>query len=324
MKLGPLMGDWLARSVFLNTALAIGICIGGCTDFYGCGSKLANSKWEDQLTIVVATDNSRVLKEKAVLKEQRLALEAKKARLLSDEKSSQCLDWSETYRIQDAFAEKRERLGEKQQAVLRSLIEFSPISELANRKLQELKAREAVLIRNERITEESLRVLSDCMQRISERERRLVSCQSKSLIDRKEALDRYKSQANESIASAEKAYRNLLVSMMERGLVPSDLPPILRKDLQVASSYQRGNLESALAASESLIAAIQSFPVDEEFIAAKNRRIQLLTRRSSDNSVRHEADKILPEATKAYIEGRYEDANKFLNSILYLVEQSEP
>ncbi len=126
-------------------------------------------------------------------------------------------------------------------------------------------------------------------------------------------------EAGERVSSSEvdAAHRQARRAMHSRGILMADLPPdVAALDRRVVNLSRSGRLEEALDAAESFGEAVEAIEIDEAFVQSKMPRLARArgSKELSREQVR-EVDDLLAEATSAFIDGRYSDANASLNGI---------
>jgi hypothetical protein len=288
-----------------------------------CGDRTSARKpADDELTIVVQADKSRVAAQEAALEEQRKQLGAERDRLrkeagrLSESKESPQAKAQELVqravqlvRDQEEFASRRERLVEERDVLVQKAL--SPTStQLAERERQ-LTLREAGL---------------------AEREKDLASREA-ALAGREAALAQREAQGDKlahrpaekaeppARGAVERAYKGLVLAMEQRGVVAADLAPAQQKALLDAAGFRGGgDLARSMAAIESLEASVGALSIDGEFVARKVQRVDALAR-SGDAKGREDVGRLLQEVARAYSDGRYSEANRALNRIILLLDR---
>lgn len=292
-----------------------------------CGDRgSARRPADDELTIVVQADKSRIAAQEGALDEQRKQLEAERERLrreaerLSESKESPQAKAQELVqravqlvRDQEDVASRRERLAQERDALAQrapAAASAEPLAQVAERERQ-VAAREKALSERER-------ELAGREAALAGREASLALREAQS-----EKLGRRPSEKAEPIprAAVEKAYKGLLSAMEQKGVLPADLPPARQKDLAEAVGFRAGgDLARSMNAIEAVEAAVGALSVDGEFVARKVERVNALQRRG-DAKAREEVGKLLQEVARAYSDGRYGEANRALNRIILSIDR---
>jgi hypothetical protein len=287
-----------------------------------CGDRSSARKpADDELTIVVQADKSRVAAQEAALNEQRKQLGVERDRLrkeagrLSESKESPQAKAQELVqravqlvRDQEEFASRRERLVEERDVLGQKF--FSPASQLAERERQ-LSLREAEVAEREKDLASREAALAGREAALAQRE---AQC---------DKLAHRSAEKGEPLArgAVEKAYKGLVFAMERKGVVAADLAPAQQKALLDAASHRGGgDLARSMAAIESLEASVGALSVDGEFVARKVQRVDALAR-GADAKVRGDVGRLLQEVARAYSDGRYSEANRALNKLILLLDR---
>lgn len=296
----------------------------------GCEQKKQVKKADDELTIVVEADRSRIAAEEAALAEQRKAIAAERDRLrrevdqLDAAKGGlkatdvQALDMlqravklvresEEMAEKRDALARERELLAQKTQADPGRTASGADVASW-------MKASGEIVVRE--------RELATREKTFAEREAALASREA--AIAQREAAGvpaREHTGSTLSRASVERAYKDLLAAMEAKGVLALDLSPSRQRALKEAAAFQRGDLAQAMEAIDQVEFGVRAITIDSAFVAEKARRVDALAHQSDGGTTMDPVARLLQEATRAYSDGRFREANQALNEIIHLLEK---
>lgn len=333
-----------------------------CTGLLACGDKpKARNPADDELTIVVQTDKSRIAAQEATLNEQRQALELERRRLRQEvEKLDKLSEGTsevqarvlleravKLVRDQEEIASRRDRLVEERDVLLQRLVPLAassagpaagaapgasspaaPSQGLA-RVTGAAAEREKQAALREKAVAEREQDFAEREKALAARERGLAAREA-ALAQRDaagERLARREAEKGERVTSAsvERSYRDLLGAMEAKGLLAADLAPGRQRALQEAAGFRGGgDLAKAMAAIESLDAAVGALAVDGDFVSRKVERVNAMhsaVQKSIDAKMREEVGKRLQEVARAYSDGRYGEANRALNAIVLMLDR---
>jgi hypothetical protein len=338
-------------------AAAISIWASGCPE----KKEAPKSAADEELTIVVQADKSRIAAEEAALEDHRKTIEEEREQLRREmeklgasrgeksdptgsEEMQQLLNRAvRLVQEQGEEATKREALAKERDGLLAKVLAGDPASkpapaaapapsaelthltaQVAGRE-KDLAGRERMIADREKTTSERESVLSDREKVLAEREKDLASREA-AFAQRESTCRASPKRADRSEeltrAGVEKAYRELLAAMEAKGVLASDLPAAKQKKLAEAAQYRSGDLSNAMGAVEATGAAVESLAIDGEFVTRKAKWVNRLQEKSSaDAKTREEVSRLLKEVTQAFSDGRYSEANRSLNNIVSLFEK---
>ncbi len=309
-------------------SLALACMVSACGD-----RKKARSPAEDELTIVVQTDKSRIAAQEAALSEQGRALQVELERLrqevdaLAPSKNASealvrtLLERAVTLvRSQEGVATRRERLAEERDALLQRLAPLATpgAAPVSSQELARLAGAVA----------ECERQVARRDQEFAEREGALAA-REKAVAAREAASVRASQETEKgdrvTNGSVERSYRGLLGAMEAKGILTADLAPARQRALQEAAGFRNGgDLGKAMAAIEALEAAVGALAVDGEFVSRKVDRVNAMhsaLENGRDAPMRDEVGKRLEEVARAYSDGRFGEANRALNAIVLMLDR---
>ncbi len=305
--------------VFLTTFLWLTIT----WIFAGCEKK-TQSKYDEELTLVVKADDRQVVAERAALAEQRKFLEERKATLLRKGTRPECTGWRELLEEQAEMLKKQEKLDQMQE----SLIDKLTASQEAQRITEnELMAREMALREREKALANGWNVLAERSLKVGEREKDWVDCAARQLEQKEVSLQVLEKSSGLGSAQVDSEYRRLLLVMSAKGILIRDAPTEIQHKLAAAMKSKKSEPARALAAVEALQDWVQSIPLDSRFLTEKNRRLAPLADKiakssnATDARSREDVIRFRREYTQAYSDGRYIEANRVLNNISAIVEK---
>ncbi|RMG10793.1 MAG: hypothetical protein D6729_19040, partial [Deltaproteobacteria bacterium] len=119
---------------------------------------------------------------------------------------------------------------------------------------------------------------------------------------------------------AERLHKQARAAMRRRGLLPGDLPPeaasLERRYYEFAAS---GRWAQAEDAARDFGAAIEAVVIDERFIQDKMSRLNALRAKTKLSGAQEaKVRQLMGAATRAFADGRHEEANRSLNQIFAL------
>jgi chromosome segregation ATPase len=119
----------------------------------------------------------------------------------------------------------------------------------------------------------------------------------------------------------EPVYRKALKVMQDKGILASDLPPGTARLVDDArSAMESGDYVRAKYAADQLLDVVNELHVDRSFIGAKMNRLSTAMRgKTLPGERRKEVDSLLQEATAAYGDGKFTQANTKINRIFALL-----
>ena len=119
----------------------------------------------------------------------------------------------------------------------------------------------------------------------------------------------------------EPVYRKALKVMQDKGILASDLPPGTARLVDDArSAMESGDYVRAKYAADQLLDVVSELHVDRSFIGAKMNRLSTAMRgKPLPGERRKEVDSLLQEATAAYGDGKFTQANTKINRIFALL-----
>jgi hypothetical protein len=119
----------------------------------------------------------------------------------------------------------------------------------------------------------------------------------------------------------EPVYRKALKVMQDKGILASDLPPGTARLVDDArSAMESGDYVRAKYAADQLLDVVNELHVDRSFIGAKMSRLASAMRgKSLQGDRRKEVDSLFQEATAAYGDGKFSQANTKINRIFALL-----
>ena len=119
----------------------------------------------------------------------------------------------------------------------------------------------------------------------------------------------------------EPVYRKALKVMQDKGILASDLPPGTARLVDDArSAMESGDYVRAKYAADQLLDVVNELHVDRSFIGAKMNRLSTAMRgKPLPGERRKEVDSLLQEATAAYGDGKFTQANTKINRIFALL-----
>ena len=316
-----------------------------------CEDKKPTRKADDELTIVVEADKTRIAAQEAALAEQRKSVEAEKDRLRAqmdklDQAKGEKPDDAQTQdlakqmmklmRAQEDMAAKRDALDKERNGLLQKVIGepgtraavaaqavaapavVAPAVDLA-KVTGQVAAREGLIASREKSIAEREASLAEREKSLASREAALATrdsaCASAA------AARPAAGGAGLNRAAVEKAYRALLALMDSKGVLASDLPAGKQKALKDAANFQKGDLAQAMAAVDQVEAAVNAIAVDGPFVSEKAKRVDALQRSSKNARAKEEVNRLLQEMARAYSDGHYHDANRALNNIVHLLQK---
>lgn len=344
----------------MRTSRRIGLVAALAALAVGCEEQKQTRKADDQLTIVVEADKTRIAAAEAALGEQRKTLEAERERLrteiekldaakgdkeTSDSQAQDLLKQAiKLVREQEEMAAKREVLVKERDGLLAKVI-GEPGTRVAVAAPASGEPAPAGSAPAAVASAEIARVTGQIAGREKE-----MAAREKSLAEREAALaerervlaGREASIAQRDVACAaaasarpahapagpglsraavEKAYRAVLAAMDSKGVLAADLPAGKQKALREAAGFQKGDLAQAMQAVEQVEAAVEAIAIDGPFVSGKAKRVDALQRQSKNAKAREEVSRLLHEMARAYSDGRYAEANRALNNIVHLLEK---
>jgi len=324
----------------------------------GCEEKKQTKKADDELTIVVEADKTRIAAEEAKLNEQRKNIEAERDRLRQEIEKLDAVKGEKTndgqsqdllkqaiklVREQEEMATKRDALARERDGLLQKVIADPAARAAAAATPQPDKAPAAVAAAGVAAAE-----LAKVSGQVAGREKDLagrektIAEREASLADREKVLAQRETDfakrdsactaaAPRAVPTAggpglnkgavEKAYKSLLGAMDAKGLLATDLPAGKQKALREAANFQKGDLAQALEFVEQVDAAVGAIAIDGPFVSEKAKRVDALQRQSKKTGAKDEVTRLLQEMTRAYSDGRYNEANRALNNIVHLLEK---
>ena len=322
-----------------------------------CGDKVTTKKpGDDELTIVVQADRSRLEGEQAALNDQRKSLEQdrdalrKQLERLGEGTAVPQEEVADLKKKILALMEQQSQLSQKSEAMVkqsddlvRRVITGGSKGALAAPPAAAPAAVPApVAAAPAAATAEIARVTGEVAVREKEmagRERTLAE-REKELADREKALaGREALVAQRETASGratprdhglsasrpavERAFKTLQAALEAKGVLAADLPPAKQKLVQDAgTSRAAGDLAKAINAIEAAQAAVDQVTVDGDFISEKVKRVNAMTQKKApDPKKRDQVAKLLQEVTRSYSDGRFAEANRALNNIVLLLEK---
>lgn len=120
----------------------------------------------------------------------------------------------------------------------------------------------------------------------------------------------------------EPVYRAAVKAMSAKGILTADLPPgIDRLMTEIRHAVSKKEYTRAKYAADQLLATVRSLRIDRGFIGAKIGRLSAAIRRAPPRGGNKEkVDSLFQQATAAYGDGRFMDANRKLNRIYGLLK----
>jgi len=120
----------------------------------------------------------------------------------------------------------------------------------------------------------------------------------------------------------EPVYRKALKLMQDKGILAADLPPSNARLLDDArSAMESGDFTRAKFAADQLYDAVNEIHIDRGFISGKMNRLAATMRgKSLGGDKRKEVDSLFQEATAAYGDGKFPQANGKINRIYGLLK----
>ncbi len=316
-----------------------------------CDEKPQARKGDDELTIVVEADKTRIAAEEAKLNEQRKTIDAERDRLrkelekldavkgekAGDPQSAELLRQAiRLVREQEEMAAKRDALARERDGLLQKVIadpaaRVAAAPERAGGSVAAAAAASAELAKvsgqvvgREKDLASRERTLAEREAALAERERGLAQRESDfAKRDSACAAAPARVQAGPGLnkGAVERAYKAVLGAMASKGLLASDLPAAKQKALRDAANFQKGDLAQALESVEQVEAAVNGISIDGAFVSEKAKRVDALQRQVRKPGVKDEVNRLLQDMTRAYSDGRYAEANRALNNIVHLLEK---
>ncbi len=317
-----------------------------CALASGCGDKPAQ-KADDELTIVVQADRTRLEGEQAALADQRKNLEQDRVLLrkqlekLGEGGAAPTAELEQLRKSMLSYMEQQADVVQKSQAVVKQSDELvrkmlgtpqAPAATAAKpeaapaaanaelaRLTGQVASREKEMAGREKTLAERERELAEREKALAAREAGLAAREAgtaKGLSPKDKGL-------TASRPAVERAYKSLTSSMETKGVLLADLPPAKQKLVQDAGAARAGgDLAKAIDAIEAAQSAVDQVAIDGDFIADKVKRVNAVTqKKASDPKKKEQVSKLLPEITRAYSDGRFVEANRALNNLLMLLEK---
>jgi len=296
-----------------------------------CPSEKPASK-DEQLTIVVEADRSRLAQQENELKkkfdelqQERERLRLQQERLLSEKIQAEAGDSSVRLvgQVRDLL-EQQKRIMEKEKALEEEKQQLSQQKEKlpAGAVIEQIGRREASLAEREASLASREKQLAEREAALARREAEFLALQSRlgGALAKPPALVAEKPT---SPAAAAKALNSLLAQMRGRGILTSDLPPQgqeLLAEIEKARKAGQGAKMANLV--EQLGLVLATVTVDSAFLERKFQRLATLTaNKKLSDETRAELSRLQRKATTLYSDGKFEQANLELNSIFSLLSE---
>jgi hypothetical protein len=119
----------------------------------------------------------------------------------------------------------------------------------------------------------------------------------------------------------EPVYKKALKAMQEKGLVAADLGGSSRLVEDTRAAMTAGDYVRAKYDADQLLEEVQNVRVDRAFIAAKMARLSgAMKGKALDGEAKKQSDGLFQEATAAYGDGKFSQANQKINRIFSLLK----
>jgi chromosome segregation ATPase len=308
---------------------------------------------EEDLTIVVEADKSRILAEEQELKQKNEAVRSERERLQrereevseklqtlskKDKKQRDKLEAeqarleAEEKRVRDqvkAFEDDREKLQRDKDALLDRIASMTKrgrggmtIEEreaaIAQRE-QQVAAREAKLTEREGrirdIESDAVKVLSDANRLLAE----LGANAGKTVVVTAAAAPSGKTFNKND---AQRIQRQARTKMSNKGILSEDLPPTARAlNEQIESSLGSKDFTAAAEYATQLEQVVDSIIINQEFVKAKMTRLnKAIADQKLDEKRQGKVNGLLQELGEAFTDGHYDSANRKANQIAQVLK----
>lgn len=320
----------------------------GLVSWHCSGGELAEMEENNDVTIVVEADKSRILQQERSLKQRRQAVRSERDRLSSErqrvrtelaslaqkdkkqreklEREARRLETSEQDLRErlSSFEVEREALAQQKTELLRRIATMTQRS--GGRTVAEREA--AVALREAAVTQRE-RALGEREKRVAERERAAVQTLA-NLTDTLQALrvNPPRSGTSRDVGGApsrtqaQRLLRQVGTKMDQRGILLDDLPPTARNLYRTAQAgHESGDHGSAHEALTELGRIIDGIAINRDFVQAKFLR---LSRRADSRQLDARRQKkvqgLLSEINESFNDGRFDRANRKANQIAALLK----
>ena len=318
----------------------------GCFLFAGlaCDKEGGKNKEED-LTIVVEADRSKIAAEEKKLKDrlsefesERERLRKEKAELMANKEALAGKDqvqlkrlsqlekklWAkerEMWARESALEKERERLADDKSDLLGRVPAVKGGGGIAGRERsvasreKSLSAREADLAKREKD-------LAAREAELARREAAFLRTKATLASARMPAVPKMGGRSGSvGRAKAEKAYKAVLNKMRKRGILRGDLPlEFAGVSREIKEAKGEGDFSKMMDLVEQLEAVVAATRIDSDFIDRKFGRLAQLTREKKPTGKdKQTVSKLLRKATQLYGDGKFVKANRELNRIFALL-----
>jgi DNA repair exonuclease SbcCD ATPase subunit len=303
----------------------------------------AGKNQEEDLTIVVEADRSKITAEEKKLKErlsefeqERERLRKEKADLMSSKEVLAGKDQAQLKRLaglekklwekeremwarEAALEKERDRLADNKSDLLGRVPAggggIAGRERSVAQREKSLSAREADLAKREKD-------LGEREAELARREAAFLKTKATLASARMPVLPKPGSRAGSvGRAKAENAYKAVLKKMRNRGILPGDLPlEFAGMSREIKEAQNEGDFSKMMDMVEQLEAVVDATRVDTEFIDRKFARLAQLTKEKKPaGKDKQTVSLLLRKATQLYSDGKFVKANKELNRIFALL-----
>jgi len=309
------------------------------------GSEKQRTAADDELTIVVQADRTRLAGEEAALQEQRRVLEQERTRLNAElervaQQKESSPESSEAVRLALEAVKKQEAIEallKRQEAIAKERDDL--LKKVTESPVPVAPAPAPAATVSPAFTSELQKVIKDASERdkAAAGRERSVAEREKDLAEREKALAAREASLAEREASCQagggrargpeltagqvaRAYKDLLGAMDRKGILPDDLPASRQKAFKAASSQRSKDPARAMDGIESVQTAVDNLVIDDDFIQAKSKRINQL---AAGKKATGEIAELLRQASRSATDGRYQEANRALNNIVSIIGSAD-
>ncbi len=322
----------------------LGLCLSA--SLLACDKKGADKQNDQDLTIVVEADRSKITKEEQELRARQAAFEMEKKRLreeraklmkekdsLSDKSSLAHIKqleqqlWQKEKRMWKKEAELeqvRQSIAENKDELLAKVSGVHGGGDLAKRE-RELARREAKLAKREReLTDASTNAVTSRLDKLEQRMAELTRAVEKLASIKPVSMPRMRSSSGiVSRKQSKKTFAKASALMKKKGLLWGDLPGDLsglRDDFY--SAQKSGDYGRANDSAEQLLASVRQMKIDSDFITGKFSRLNaLIARKPVKAKDKKKVSSSLRKATQLVGDGQFVKANWELNRIFALLRR---
>jgi hypothetical protein len=316
---------------------------------FGCDNKDQKAAQED-LTIVVEADRSKISEEERKLKdrmgafeEERKKLRKEKAELMKSKEDMKGKDKVQERRLVDmekklwqrerdmwereTAIEKERGVLAKQKSSLLNKISKVPIGggeKTIEQREQNIAFREKSLSAREKDLASREQELAQRETDLAKREAAFLKMKSGQLVAQIPVASVItKPEKQVSQKKVEREYRNVRAKMRKRGILAGDLPLEYANLIsQIKKQKSDSDFSGMMDTVNQLKAIVKSTVVDASFIDGKfNRLAKLRSKKQPNEQDKQAVASLLKKATRSYGDGKFARANKELNKIFALLNK---